>query len=286
MASPLIQIDLWRLLQARLGRKGKLIPHFLVRPFEKLIRQRQLNEVLRKLYPTRGEAFCQGVLRELDIRLSVDYEENMPENPRSIFVCNHPLGGLDGMCVISFLHRHYGMPIRVVVNDLLTAVDPLGDIFLPVNKFGSQHRESVSALNEALESPYPVLFFPAGLVSRLTSDGSIRDLEWNRAFVTKAHRYHRSVVPLFFEGRNTDTFYRAGYWRRKLHIKTNVEQTLLPREVFLGSGSRYRIVVGKPIPWESFRAGAHAADEAAAVCDRVYQLSELPPQNTAPIVWK
>lgn len=286
MASPLIQIDLWRLLQARLGRKGKLIPHFMVRPFEKLIRQRELNEVLSKLYPARGEAFCQGVLKELGIKLTIDYEENMPADPRSIFVCNHPLGGIDGMCVITFLHLHYGRPVRVVVNDLLTAVDPLRDIFLPVNKFGAQHRECVSALNDALEGPNPVLFFPAGLVSRLRSDSSIHDLEWNRAFVTKAMRYRRPVVPLYFEGRNTDFFYRAGYWRRKLHIKTNVEQTLLPREVFLGRGSNFRIVVGEPVDWQTFRGGASAADEAAAVCDRVYQLAELPRLNTAPIVWK
>ena len=286
MASPLIQIDLWRLLRAWLGRKGKLIPHFAIRPFEKLIRQRELNEVLAKLYPARGEEFCKGVLKELDIQLSVDYVDNMPADPRSIFVCNHPLGGIDGMCVISFLHMHYKRPVRVVVNDLLTAIDPLCDIFLPVNKFGSQHRDCVSALCDALEGPNPVLFFPAGLVSRLHSDGSIHDLEWNRAFITKAIRYHRPVVPIFFEGRNTDTFYRAGYWRRKLHIKTNVEQTLLPREVFLGRGSKFRIVVGKPIDWQTFKGGSHAAAEAAQVCDSVYELARLPQLKTAPLVWK
>lgn len=286
MSSPLIQIDLWHLLQAWLGRKGKLIPHFAIRPFERLIRQREMNEVLSKLYPRRGEEFCKGVLRELDIELSIDHEERMPGNPRAIFVCNHPLGGIDGMCVISFLHMHYGLPVRVVVNDLLTAVDPLRDIFLPVNKFGAQHRECVDALRKALDGPNPVLFFPAGLVSRLHKDGSIHDLEWNKAFVTKAIRHHRPVVPLFFEGRNTDTFYRAGYWRRKLHIKTNVEQTLLPREVFLGRGSKFRIVVGEAIPWESFRGGEYASAEAESVCDKVYALAPTAPPQNAPIVWK
>lgn len=286
MASPQIHIDIWRLLQARLGRKGKLIPHFAVLPFEKLVHQDELNGLLAALYPRRGEDFCRGVLDELDIKVSVGNPDNLPADGRAIFVCNHPLGGVDGMSVIAFLNSYYGCRIGVVVNDLLTAIEPLSDIFLPVNKFGGQHRECVHAMEEALEGDDPILFFPAGLVSRMRRDGSIHDLEWKKSFITKAIQYHRPLVPLYFDGRNTDFFYRAGYWRRRLRMRTNFEQLLLPREVFLSRGSSYRIIVGKPVPWQSLRGGTHAGAEAVDLCNRVYCLAGVQPAKTIPLIWK
>ena len=47
--------------------------------------------------------------------------------------------------------------------------------------------------------------FPAGLCSR-RQNGVIRDLEWKKTFVTKSVETQRDVVPLHFEGRNSDFF--------------------------------------------------------------------------------
>lgn len=285
-ASEPININLWQLLRERLGAKGRFVPHWIVRPFEKLIHQEDMNELLAETFPRRGADFCNGILSRLDIRLSVCDEKNLPDNPRCIIVCNHPLGGLDGMSVIAWLTEHYGIPVNVVVNDLLNAVEPLSDIFLPVNKFGSQNRGSVSAIDLALEGNAPVIFFPAGLVSRLHPDGTIRDLEWKKAFVTKAIHYKRDVVPVYFDGYNSGFFYRMGLWRRRLRLRTNFEQTLLPRELFLSRGSTFRIVCGRPIPWTELRGGAEASASATKVCDTVYSLAGVTPSETKEVIWK
>lgn len=272
MTQQLIHIDLWRLLQKRMGRKGRYLPHWAVRPFERLVRQEQMNEMLAKLYPKRGTDFCLALLKELDISLEAVGLDRLPASPRCIFTCNHPLGGLDGVCLLAFLRLHYGVEPKAVVNDMLMAVDPLADNFVPINKFGSQKRANALAVDSALEGDAPILYFPAGLVSRLQPDGSIVDLKWHKSVVNKAIRSGRPIVPLYFDGLNNGIFYRLAYWRKKLGIKVNLELALLPREVFLGRGATYKVLIDKPIYPQELKGGEHAAEEILRVRRRTYDL--------------
>ena len=89
--------------------------------------------------------------------------------------------------------------------------------------------------------------FPAGLVSRLHPDSRIRDLQWKKSFVTKAVEYHRLIVPVKFEALNSMKFYRIAKWRKKLGVKVNVEQALLPSELCKSRGKHFVIRFGEPV---------------------------------------
>lgn len=275
-----IRIDLWKLVRQKFGPRGRYLPHFLVKPLEALIRQDDMNDLLRKLHPRRGAEFCREVLRLLDIRLTVEGEENLPADPRAIFVCNHPLGGIDGIALIAWLSGHYGRECLAIVNDLLMAVEPLRGNFLPVNKFGRQGRDAVGAIDSALAGDSPILCFPAGLVSRLGKNSEIRDLEWRKSVVVQAVASGRPIVPLYFDGLNSGRFYKAALWRKRLDIKFNLEQALLPREVFRSRGASFRIVCGRPVAASEFQGGRHAAAEAARLRETVYALAAAPASNS------
>ena len=137
------------------------------------------------------------------------------------------------------------------------AVKPLRKVFLPVNKFGAQSRESVSEIEAQYQSPNQMITFPAGLCSRRGADGKIHDLPWKKFVVAQAIRTRRHIVPLFFEAENSPFFYRMANWRKRLGIKFNAEMILLPGEMIKSSGSSYKIVVGKPISWDTLDA-AHS----------------------------
>ena len=118
-----------------------------------------------------------------------------------------------------------------------------------------------------------MLIFPAGLVSRLQPDGSIRDLTWHKAFVAKAIEYGRDIVPVRFDALNTRRFYRAARWRKRLGIGVNLEQILLPDELVRARGSKYRIIFGKPIPAATLSASDRTAVQLADdIKDIVYSL--------------
>ncbi len=163
--------------------------------------------------------------------------------------------------------------MRFVVNDLLMAVEPLSDTFLPINKHGAQCREAAGALDAAMASDMPVAVFPAGLVSRLGKGGEIRDLAWHKMFVNKAVQHRRDIVPVNISGENSRGFYRMAMWRKRLGIGFNIEMLRLPAEVFRSRGKTLTITIGKPIPYSSLGAGRQAAATAEAIKESVYALS-------------
>lgn len=268
------QISLQRIFAER-GGAFRRMPRFLVRFLERLVRQKELNDILRTAYPKQGWEFAHAALDYLNVDVEVSGEENIPATSRVIFASNHPLGGLDGIALIAYLGKRYGNAnFRFLVNDLLMNVAPLQCVFLPINKFGAQGRDAAREIAAVYASDCAVAIFPAGLVSRMGRAG-IRDLTWRKAFVSKALATDRPIVPVFFEGLNSRRFYRVAKWRKRLGIKVNLEQTLLPGELCAARGSRFHIHFGTPIyPTELRSMGADHASIAAAVRARVYALGE------------
>ncbi|MBD5357847.1 MAG: glycerol acyltransferase [Bacteroides sp.] len=270
-----LEINLHKILRERMPRKiGKFVPGFLITGLERLIHQDELNEMLRMGYPLRGSAFAAKVLDYLGITVEVTGLDKLPAGKRFMFASNHPLGGLDGIALIAVLGKKYGdHGVRFLVNDMLMNVEPLSDVFLPINKYGNQARSAAKAINDAMASDMQILQFPAGLVSRLHDDGSISDLEWQKAFVAKAIEHERDIVPVRFEARNTMRFYRTARWRKKLGLKVNIEQALLPGELCRARGSRFKIIFGHPISWEKLKTrNENPKALAAAIRKMVYEL--------------
>ena len=270
-----IQINLRQIVRERLGRYSRLVPGFVLRYLEKTVCQDRLNELLRNNFPREGAEFCEGVLADLDVGLTVVGEDKLPSpaQRRVVFVSNHPLGGLDGMALIAWATRRYGGKVHFVVNNLLDAVAPLRSVFVPVNKHGSQSRESIRVIDEAFAGEDPVLVFPAGLCSRRGSNGEIADLEWQKMFVNKAVEHHRDVVPLYFSGRNSDFFYNFAKIRKQLGLKFNIDMIYLPSEIFRARGSRFTLVCGDTIGWQELRSGKAAMEQAAEIRSLVYSLA-------------
>ncbi len=270
-----LEINLHTILRSRLPKKARrMVPGFLITGLEKMIHQDELNDMLRVTYPARGSEFSRKILEYLDIDVEVKGLENLDSHERLMFASNHPLGGLDGIALISVLGKRFGDEnIRFLVNDMLMNVEPLSGVFLPVNKYGSQGRSAAVAIREALASDMHILQFPAGLVSRLHPDGSIADLDWQKSFVAKAIEFKRDVVPVKFEGTNSMKFYRTARLRKKLGLKVNIEQALLPGEVCKSRGKKFRIIFGRPIKWEKLKAREQSPLElAAALRKMVYTL--------------
>ena len=278
---PLLQLDIEGILRKRIpSRKQKFIPGFLYGALSRLIHQDELNEMLRIGYPSQGSEFSRKVLEHLDIEVTVEGAENLPaKDRRVVFASNHPLGGLDGIALIAVLGQRYGDEnIRFLVNDLLMNVEPLGTVFLPINKYGSQARAAAEAINAEYASDRQIVIFPAGLVSRLHPGGEVHDLKWQKAFVQKAIENDRDIVPVRFVALNRKRFYRLAKWRKKLGIKVNIEQATLPAELCASRGKRFRIIIGQPVSVSELRASGRSFPQLAEdLRAAIYRLS--PPEK-------
>ena len=234
------------------------VPNFLVRYLERIVHVKQMNAFLRVHTTERDYEFIQLVLdEELGCTASIDGTENIPaEGNPVIFVSNHPLGGLDGMIIAQMIHKcRNERSLKVIVNELLMFMEPIADLWAPVNKMGNLSKEQVAELQRMWESKVDVLTFPAGACSRLQRiDGKwqIQDLEWQKNFVQRAKEYKRDVIPIYFEGHNSRFFYALAYIRKLLHVKLNIEMLYLVDEMYGAHGKHFKVHVLPPIPYTTF----------------------------------
>ena len=255
-------------------RVARMIPGFVYSFLKRLIHQDGINEFIEKYGNRKGLDFADGMMEYLRVTYDVRGEENLPPpEGRYIFASNHPLGGPDGVILISFLGKRYP-DLKFPVNDLLLNLKNLNNIFLPVNKHGAMAREAAAAIEEAYASSCQMIMFPAGLCSRKIK-GKICDLTWQKSFVTKAVQYQRDIVPIFFSGKNSDFFYNLANFRKRIHLKANLEMLWLPDETFKKIGQHFTLYIGKPIPWQSLDKSRKPLEWAAEIKRQVYELPNL-----------
>ena len=264
-------IDIKKVLAQKAPKAARRIPEFLVNYLIRTVHQAELNEILSRYSDKEGVAFMRELIGYFDLRLELINEERIPTNGRYIFASNHPLGGLDGICLSAIIGERFLGRIKYPVNDLLLHIPNLRSIFLPINKYGTQGRGNARLLEEAFASDDQIITFPAGFCSRKI-DGKIQDTEWKKSFIQKAVEYQRDVVPIFFDGRNSPFFYNLARIRRALGIKMNYEMIYLPDEMFRSKHKQYRIFFGEPIPWQTFDKNKSPHEWAAWVRQIVYKL--------------
>ena len=267
-------IDVKEVLRRKAPKTAKKIPNFLVNYLIKTIHQDEINDFISRHEAIDGVEFMQAFVDDYNLTLAVSGTDHiLVDEKKYIFASNHPLGGLDGMCLGAFLGKYYGSKVSVLVNDLLLFIPNLRSVFIPINKHGAQGKQAALKIEEAFASDKQIITFPAGLCSR-KQNGKISDLEWKKSFIQKAIEHKRDIVPIFFEGRNSNFFYRFANFRKRLGIKMNYEMLYLPDEMFKQKNSLFRIYFGTPIPWQTFDSSKKTAEWAEWVKQKVYLLSE------------
>ena len=251
------------------------VPAFLVRYLERITHVKQMNAFLRKYPDLRRYEFIERVIsEELGCSASIDGTEHIPTDGKPvIFVSNHPLGGLDGMIIAQLIHQTRKRPLKVIVNELLMFMEPIADLWAPVNKVGKLSKEQAAEMQRMWESETDVMTFPAGACSRLQRiDGhwQIRDLEWQKNFIQRAREYQRDIVPIYFEGRNSRFFYALALIRKILHIKLNIEMLYLVDEMYGAHGKHFKVHVLPPIPYSTFDNSRSPKEWAQYVKSIVY----------------
>ena len=266
-------IDVEQVLKSKLGSKTKYVPRFVVGWLKRLIHEDEVNRFLWESRDKQGTEWLEACVRYLDMHVTIEGKENLPDKSDGklyTFVSNHPLGGQDGVCLGAIIGRHYDGKFRYLVNDLLMFLPGLKPVSIGINKTGRQGRDFPKMVEAGFKSDNHMLMFPAGLNSR-NIGGVIRDLPWKKTFITKSVEYQRDVVPIYFSGRNSKRFYRLANLQKKLGLKVNIAMLFLVDEMYKNVHKNFRVVIGKPIPWQTFDQSKSAVEWAQYVQDRVYE---------------
>jgi putative hemolysin len=274
----IFRINVREIIRSKAPKLYKKIPGFAITLLSKLICEDQLNDCIRAGENLTGVAFMESMIRYFNLTLKLKGTENLPDaGHQCIFASNHPLGGMDGICLSAVIGKQYDGHVRYLVNDILYFLEPLQDIFVPINKHGAQAKNAVAILNESFASENQIITFPAGLCSRKTK-GVIHDPRWKKMFISKAIEYQRDVVPVYFEAQNSNFFYNIANIRTKLGLKFNLEMLLLPREMLKKKNAAFTIYFGKPVSWQTFDSSQTPQQWADKMESRIYNIRN--PQYT------
>ncbi len=100
----------------------------------------------------------------------------------------------------------------------------------------------------------------------------IKDLEWKKTVIVKSVESQRNIVPIHFEGRNSDFFYSLANFCKFLGLKFNVAMLYLADEMLKNRHKTFKVTIGKPIPWQTFDKSRTPAQWADYVKEVVYKL--------------
>ena len=267
-------LDLEKIIASKNPLLLKMLPGFLLRYVKRIVHVDEINEFLDKNQHLYGLDFVKAILDEFRTNIVSVGLENLPVKDRFIVVANHPLGGLDGIALISVIGK-VRSDVIFPVNDLLLNIPNLKELFIPINKHG-KNTENIQLFEDTFASDATLLYFPAGLCSRKQS-GRIIDVEWKKTFVAKSRKHRRYVVPVHIGGRNSGFFYKLSTWRKRLGIKANIEMFYLVNEMMKQRDKTLTFHVGKPISWEVFDKRHTDREWAARVKEHVYALGKGKP---------
>ncbi|MDR3553885.1 MAG: GNAT family N-acetyltransferase [Syntrophobacteraceae bacterium] len=209
-----------------------------------------------------GMAISDRMLKVLDV--SFEFSESdrarIPGSGPLIAVANHPFGAVEGMILSSILTAARG-EARIMANFLLGALGngELDKVLLYVDPYDSKGatRQNVKPLREAIDwvrGGMALGIFPAGEVSRVHgSQLGVIDSQWSPTVARIIRKTEASVLPVYFEGRNSLIFCALGL------IHPLLRSMMLPRENILKEPRRVRVHIGKPV---SFRKLAGLDDSS------------------------
>ena len=132
------------------------------------------------------------------------HRNNIPATGRVVIVANHPLGALDGLCLLKLVGE-VRRDVKIVANDMLLNFSALSSLFLPVDNLSkSTRKSSVARIVECLNNDEAVIVFPAGEVSRIRP-GGVRDGKWNSGSRAQEDDELSSIVSVGLAEPSTNT---------------------------------------------------------------------------------
>lgn len=208
----------------------------------------KINQVYSDLYHLPSQEFITGLIRKVGIKFEVSEEDmaNIPASGPFITVSNHAYGSLDGIILLKVIPS-VRSDFKMIVNFLLTQLQPLQPYFLGVNPFETYKdvKSSFGGLKEAfvhLGSGQPVGIFPSGEVSSFKINHmAVTDKEWQLSMIKFIKKSHVPVVPVYFDGHNGTLFQLLGL------IHPVLRTVKIPSEMFNKRGKTIRIRIGTPI---------------------------------------
>ncbi len=229
-----------------MDKKENFLKKSLFKIAKKIVHEDSINQFLTQNSHLKGFEFVDAVLDYFDFDYTVSSSDlqNIPTSGKVVIIANHPLGGLDALCLLRLISQ-VRKDVKIVANDFLAGFEALHSLLIPIDNYKlRQSKNDIKKIYEALNNEEAIIIFPAGEVSRATAKG-IKDPVWNKGFLNFAQNTNSPILPIFLDAKNSKTFYTISV------INKTFSTLLLSHEMFNKKSKRIGMKVGQIIPNEN-----------------------------------
>jgi putative hemolysin len=229
-----------------MNKKDNFLKKSLFKVAKKIVHEDSINQFLTQNNHLKGFEFVDAVLDYFDFDYSVSSNDlqNIPTRGKVVIIANHPLGGLDALCLLRLVSQ-VRKDVKIVANDFLAGFEALNSLLIPIDNYKiRQSKNDIKKIYEALNNEEAIIIFPAGEVSRATTKG-IKDPVWYKGFLNFAQNANAPILPIFLDAKNSKTFYTISI------INKTFSTLLLSHEMFKKKSKRINIKIGQIIPNEN-----------------------------------
>lgn len=228
-----------------LEKNSSALKKSLLKIAKRIVHEDTINTFINDNAHLKGFEFIDAVLEyfDFDYIVSSNDIENIPSTGKVIIIANHPLGGLDALCLLKLIGQ-IRKDVKIIANDFLAGFNALKSLFIPIDNFKSkQAKNDIKTIYEALNNEEALIIFPAGEVSRAGVKG-IKDPVWSKGFLNFAINSNAPILPILIDGKNSKTFYTISI------INKTFSTLLLSHEMFNKKSKNLHIKIGELIPNE------------------------------------
>ena len=273
------KIDVDEIFKSKNPSLYKILPSFIFSYLKRIVHQDEINDFLKRHENKYDFEFVNTIIDDFGIDEKIIGLGNIPASGGVVIAANHPLGALDFITMMNAIGT-CRKDVKALVNDILLNLHNLKNLFAGVNKVGKTSAESLLEVENVFASENLSITFPAGLVSRkqfpngIFGKSTVEDLEWKKAFITRAKKHKRNIIPVYIDGKNSNFFYNLALWRKCLGIKANIEMLYLVNEVYKQRGKTITVIFGKEIPFETFDKRFTDMQWAQKIKEHVYRMGK------------
>lgn len=249
----------------------KFLVNFALWYLNGLFRVKKINKFIRETQETYGYDFIEKLFKDLKSTWEYDKEEinRIPKEGPVLIVANHPLGALDGLAIVRAV-SDVRPDVKIVVNDILSHLTNLADLFLPVDVYTAKsQRRNLANIASHLKDGKAIIFFPAGIVSRM-ENFKVRDRKWTKGAVGFGRKYKAPIVAAKIENRNSLLFYFL------TKLKDDIAPFLFPREMFNFVNKKLKMRFGQKINTDVYQSIESDKELTDFLKEYVYDIDNPP----------
>ena len=236
---------------------------------------------LKKLYDeylvekNPPENFWKDAIKKLELNLIPHYysKEQIPQNGRLIVVANHAFGVADGVSICSLL-SDIRYDYKMITHKVLRHAEAVKEKIIPID-FTNTKDAMISNIKarrsaeDVLKDNGVIVIFPSGTIATKPFLGKTikaTDGDWKQFTSKLAIRTKTPILPIFFEGENSQLFHIAN------KIGLTFRYSLMMYELKRKIGDTINIHVGNIISAEKIREIGDLREITKYIRDKTYDL--------------